>query len=123
MPPTATTLLLDLYDCKSPALSNEAVLDELFVDALQFAGFEVVDQMPQHISGQGVGLLCVMRDAHAALCAWPTAGFVTADIYASGKPETARAALEIVRGFLAQKLIAHSVDARLVERGQRASAA
>jgi len=36
------TLLLDLYECKSPAINNAEVLDQLFVSALQLAGFEVV---------------------------------------------------------------------------------
>ena len=115
------TLLLDLYDCKSPAINNEAVLDQLFVSALQFAGFEVVDQLAQRLPSQGVVVVCVLRDAHASLRTWPESGFVSADVYAYGKPEAARAALEIVRGYLAQKLIARSVNARLIERGPEAS--
>jgi S-adenosylmethionine/arginine decarboxylase-like enzyme len=115
------TLLLDLYDCKSPAINSEAVLEQLFVSALQFAGFEVVDQLSHHFPSQGAAVVCVLRDAHASLRAWPVSGFVSADVYASGKPEVARAALEIVRGYLAQKLIARSVNARFIERGRETS--
>ena len=111
------TLLLDLYDCKSPAINNAEALDQLFVSALQLAGFEVVDQLAQHFPSQGAVVVCVLRDAHASLRAWPEAGFVSADVYAYGKPEAARAALEIVRGYLAQKLIARAVNSRFVERG------
>ena len=122
MPTVGIILLLDLYDCKSPAINNVAVLDQLFVSALQFAGFEVVDQLAQHFPSQGAVVVCVLRDAHASLRAWPESGFVSADVYAYGKPESARAALEIVRGYLAQKLIARSVQARWIERGGEAGA-
>ncbi|MEW5720193.1 MAG: adenosylmethionine decarboxylase [Chloroflexota bacterium] len=117
MQTTGITLLLDLYDCKSPAINSEAVLEQLFVSALQFAGFEMVDQSVHQLPKQGITLVCIMRQSHAALHALPEAGFVAVDVYAEGKPETARAALEIIRGFLAQKLMAHSVNARFIERG------
>lgn len=117
METSGITLLLDLYDCKSPALNNPAVLEELFVSALQFAGFELVDQCAHHFPKQGLTFVCILRQSHATLHTWPEAGFVAADVYACGDPGTARAALEIIRGYLAQKLIARSVNARLVERG------
>jgi S-adenosylmethionine/arginine decarboxylase-like enzyme len=62
-------------------------------------------------------VLCLLRQVHASLHASPESGFVTADVYASGKPEVVRPALEIVRGYLAQKLIARAVNSRFVERG------
>jgi S-adenosylmethionine decarboxylase len=111
------TLLLDLYDCKSPALNNAAVLEQLFVSALQLAGFEIVDQCAHQFPKQGITFVYILRQSHATLHTWPEAGFVAADVYACGKPETVRAALEIIRGYLAQKLIARSVNARFVERG------
>jgi S-adenosylmethionine decarboxylase len=117
------TLLLDLYDCKSPALNNAAVLEQLFVSALQLAGFELVDQCMHQFPKQGITFGCILRQAHATLHTWPESGFVSADVYAYGKPEAARAALEIVRGYLAQKLIARAVSARLIEREPEAGKA
>ncbi|MCI0476786.1 MAG: S-adenosylmethionine decarboxylase [Anaerolineales bacterium] len=114
------TLLLDLYDCKSPALNNEAVLEQLLVSALQFAGLEVVEQVSHRFPSQGAVVICILRDAYAALQVLPGAGLVAADVSVIGKPEAARAALEIVRGYLAQKLIARSVNARWIERGVEA---
>lgn len=116
------TLLLDLYDCQSPALNNEALLEQLLVSALQFAGLEVVDQSSHRFPGQGAVVICVLRDAYAALHVLPGAGTVAADVSVIGKPDAARAALEIVRGYLAQKLIARSVNARVIERGQARTA-
>jgi len=97
------------------------VLDQLFVSALQFAGFEVVDQLTHRSPNQGTMVICILRQAHASLHAQSGSGTVTADVYVSGDPEMARAALEIVRGYLAQKLIARSVNARLIERGLEAN--
>lgn len=114
------TLLLDLYDCKSPALNNEAVLEQLLVSALQFAGLEVVEQVSHRFPSQSAVVTCILRDAYAVLQVLPGAGLVAADVAVIGKPEAARAALEIVRGYLAQKLIARSVNARWIERGGEA---
>lgn len=121
MSPTGITLLLDLYDCKSPALNNQALLEQILVGALQFAGLEVVEQVAHRLGEQAI-VMCVLRDAHACLRAFPASGFVVAEVSSVGKPEAARAAVEIVRGYLAQKLIARSVNARLLERGTNASA-
>jgi S-adenosylmethionine/arginine decarboxylase-like enzyme len=121
MSPTGITLLLDLYDCKSPALNNQALLEQILVGALQFAGLEVVEQVAHRFGDQGAVVLCIVRDAHACLRAFPASGFVAAEVSALGKPEATRAAVEIVRGYLAQKLIARSVNARLLERGTNAS--
>jgi S-adenosylmethionine/arginine decarboxylase-like enzyme len=123
MQTSGISLLLDLYDCKSPAIHNEAVLEQLCVSALQFAGFEVVDQLAHRFPKQGIMVICILHQAHASLHAQPAAGVVTAEVYACGEPETVRPALEIVRGYLAQKLIARSVTARFIERGLGADAA
>lgn len=121
MPTTGITLLLDLYDCKSPALNNQILLEQILVGALQFAGLEIVEQIAHRLGEQTI-VMCALREAHACLRAFPATGFVAAEVSAVGKPETARAATEIVRGYLAQKLIARSVNARLLERGTNASA-
>ncbi len=121
MSPQGVTLLLDLYECKSPALGNQAVLEQIVVSALQFAGWEVLEQFAYH-ANESVAVLCLLRDAHACLHALPASGFVCVEVSALGKPDTARAALEIVRGYLAQKLIARSVNARILERGTNSSA-
>lgn len=115
---TGTTLSLDLFECKSPALGNEALLEQLLVSALQFAGVEVKEQVAHRLPNQGALVLCVLRDGYAALHAQAN-GAVVADVTLIGKPETARAALEIVRGFLAQKLIARSVNAQVSARGDQ----
>jgi S-adenosylmethionine/arginine decarboxylase-like enzyme len=117
------TLVLDLFECKSPALNNEVLLEQLLVSALQFAGMEVLDQLAHRYPGQGVVVVCVLRDAYAALQVLPSAGLVAAVVSVSGKPEAARAALEIVRGYLAQKLIARSVAAHWIDRGAQTQSA
>ena len=82
METTGISLLLDLHDCKSPALDNQAVLEELVQSALQFAGFEMVDQVSHRFPSRAAVIVCVLRDACATLWARPETGFVSADIYA-----------------------------------------
>lgn len=121
MTTTGITLSLDLHECRSPALGNAELLEQVVVSALQFAGLDVREQLSQRLPGYGVLVLCILGDGYAALHALDSAA-VVADVTLSGTPEAARAALEIVRGFLAQKLIARAVTARVVERGSAASA-
>lgn len=116
MSPIGITLLLDLHECKSPALENQALLEQIVVSALQFAGLELMEQLARRV-GENIAVVCVLRDAHACLHALPATGFVAVQVSVLGKPDAARAALEIVRGYLAQKLIARSVHARVIERG------
>lgn len=118
MPPSGVSLILDLDGCKSPALANEGILEQLFVDALQFAGFEVVDHLSRRFPDRGTTLIYILKQSHATLHLWPDSGFVSVDVYAHGKPEAVRPALEIIRGYLTQKLIARSVQAQIIVRGE-----
>ncbi len=117
MQTTGISLLLDLHDCRSPALSNEGVLEQLFAAALQFAGFEAVDHLTHCFPNQGTTFIYVLRQSHAMLHTWPESGFVSVDVYSCGEPQVVRPALESIRGYLTQKLMARSINARLIERG------
>ena len=117
MPNTGITLLLDLYDCQSSALKNDAILEQLFTSALQFGGLEVVDQIGQQLPDQHTTHIFLLKESHATIHTWQENGRVVVDVYAIGSPETVRPALEIIRGFLTQKLIARAAQAQLIERG------
>ena len=117
MQTTGISLLLDLFDCKSAALNNDAILEELFVSALQFGGLEIVDHLSLKSPRQGTTHIFILKQSHAAIQTWPASGFVSIDVYASGAAESARPALEIIRGYLTQKLIAGAAKAQIIERG------
>jgi S-adenosylmethionine decarboxylase len=116
MQTSGVSLMLDLFDCKSPALANEGILEQHFVDALQFAGFDTVDHLSHHFPNQGTTFVYILKQSHATLHTWPENGFVSVDVYSCGKPEAVRPAPEIIRGYLTQKLIARSVKAQVIER-------
>jgi len=118
MPTSGVSLILDLYDCKSPALANSDILEQLFVDALQFAGFDLVDHLSRHLPNQGTTFVYILKQSHATLHTWAKSEFVSVDVYSSGKSEAVRPALEIIRGYLTQKLIARSVQAQIIIRGE-----
>ncbi len=116
MPTTGVSLLLDLYDCKSP-LTNDAVLEQVFTSAFQFAGLEPVDHLTQKFPPYGTTHIFTLKQAHATVHTWTDNGFVAVDVYSTGAPESVRPVLEIIRGYLTQKLIARTAKAQLVERG------
>jgi S-adenosylmethionine decarboxylase len=116
MKTTGITLLLDLYDCKSP-LNNDPVLEQVFSSALEFGGFQPIDHFTHKFYPQGTTHIFVMKQSHATIHAWHETGFVAVDVFSTGVPEAVRPALEIIRGYLTQKLIAQTVKAQLIERG------
>jgi len=118
MQTSGVSLILDLFDCRSPALANEGILEQLFVDALQFAGFDAIDHLSHRFPNQGTTFVYILNQSHATLHLFPASGFVSVDVYSCGKPEAVRPALEIIRGYLTQKLIARSVQAQIIVRGE-----
>ena len=116
MPTSGVSLLLDLYDCKSP-LNNDAVLEQLFSSALQFGGLEPLEHLTQKFAPYGTTHIFILKQAHATIHTWAQNGYVAVDVYATGDPAAIRPALEIIRGYLTQKLIARTAKAQLIERG------
>ena len=117
MQATGNSLLLDLYDCTSPALNSPDMLEQLFMDALQFAGFDMVEHLSHQFPIQGTTFITILRQSHAALHTWPENGFVSVDVYSCGAPAAVRAALDIFRERLTQSLAARTSNARFIERG------
>jgi S-adenosylmethionine/arginine decarboxylase-like enzyme len=116
MSATGLTLLLDLHECKSPALGNPSLLEELFIGALQFAGLESVDHFSRPVN-HGTMQVYQLPQGHAVLYVWQP-NFVSIDLYTIGETAVLRPALELIRGYLTQKLIARSANAQLIERGK-----
>jgi len=111
------SLLLDLYDCTSAALNNAEQLDQLFMDALQYAGFNSVEHLSHQFPIQGNTFITILSQSHAALHTWPEIGFVSVDIYSCGTPAEVKNALEVLRERLTQDLAARSTRVHFVERG------
>jgi spermidine synthase len=117
MQTSGISLVLDMYDCQSSTLCNESLLTQLFVDALQLAGFFVIDHLSHRFPIQGTTFIYILQQSHAVLHTWPECEFVSIDVYSCGEPEVVRPALEILRDDLARKLEAHSVTAQFISRG------
>ena len=117
MQTTGISLLLDLYDCSSPALNNPAQLEQLFLDALNGAGFNTVEHLSHHFPIQGTTFITILQQSHAALHTWPENGFVSVDVYSCGTPTAVYSALELLRERLTQSLAARSVHFSFIERG------
>lgn len=110
-------LLLDLYDCNSDSLSDVDALEDVLLEAVQPAGFEMVDRIAHQFPSQGVTLVLILAQSHATVHTWPEARFVTADIYACGLSADISPALETVRHRLIQLLQPRAHTFRLIERG------
>lgn len=69
------SLLLDLYECQSPALGKPALLEEVFIGALQFAGLETLDHSNRNLGNQGTMQIYQLPRGHAVLYVWQPTEF------------------------------------------------
>lgn len=110
-------LLLDLYDCRAGALDDSENVEGILRQALEAAGFQVVNRTAHEFPHHGITLVLVLAQSHATLHTWPESNFATLDVYACGKSATIRPSLERVRDRIVQQLAPKKNSMRFVDRG------
>jgi len=115
---TGLHLVLDLFDCSSVLLDDQSRLERLLTDAAHLAGFDVLDHTAHRFARQGITLILILAQSHAALHTWPEACFAAVDFYICGPSEPARHALLTVQEHLVRGLEACSFISRVFERGR-----
>ena len=100
---TGISLLLELYECKAPALHSAEALEQLFLAGLTNAGFETVDHILHRFPGQGVTLVYILRQSHATLHTWPEKEYASVDVFSCGKLAAVRPAPESICRYLSQR--------------------
>jgi S-adenosylmethionine decarboxylase proenzyme len=114
---TGMQLLLDLYDCDAATLHDAETVESIFRQAINSAGFQVVNRTMHQFPHQGITLVLILAQSHATLHTWPESNFATVDVYACGASETVKPALEKICEHLVQRFAPLKFSSQFVNRG------
>ena len=76
--------ILELYDCDSAKLNDEAFLREAITTAAQRAGATLLNLITHHFEPQGVTGLALLAESHISIHTWPESGYAAVDVFTCG---------------------------------------
>ncbi|MCT0225387.1 adenosylmethionine decarboxylase [Synechococcus sp. CS-1328] len=88
--------ILELYDCTSAKLNDEAFLRTAITTAAKRAGATLLNLITHHFDPQGVTGLALLAESHISIHTWPESGYAAVDVFTCGDhtmPELACAVL------------------------------
>ena len=99
--------ILELYDCDSQKLDDEAFLRDTITSAAKQAGATLLQLISHRFEPQGVTGLALLAESHISIHTWPESGYAAVDVFTCGDhtmPERACAVLARELGAGRQKL-------------------
>ena len=99
--PSATEMvgkhcILELYNCDSAKLDDEAFLRNAITTAAKRAGATLLNLITHRFDPQGVTGLALLAESHISIHTWPESGYAAVDVFTCGDhtmPERACAVL------------------------------
>jgi S-adenosylmethionine decarboxylase len=88
--------ILELYDCDSTRLDDEAFLRDAITTAARRAGATLLNLITHRFEPQGVTGLALLAESHISIHTWPESGYAAVDVFTCGDhtmPERACAVL------------------------------
>lgn len=88
--------ILELYDCDSARLDDEAFLRDAITTAARRAGATLLNLITHRFEPQGVTGLALLAESHISIHTWPESGYAAVDVFTCGDhtmPERACAVL------------------------------
>ncbi len=88
-PPSATDMvgkhcILELYDCDSRKLDDEAFLRDAITTAAKRAGATLLNLITHRFEPQGVTGLALLAESHISIHTWPESGYAAVDVFTCG---------------------------------------
>jgi S-adenosylmethionine decarboxylase len=99
--------ILELYECDSSKLNDEAFLRDTITDAAKRAGATLLNLITHRFEPQGVTGLALLAESHISIHTWPESGYAAVDVFTCGDhtmPEKACMVLAEELGSLRHKL-------------------
>jgi S-adenosylmethionine decarboxylase len=99
--------ILELYDCDSSRLDDEAFLRDAITAAAKRAGATLLNLITHRFEPQGVTGLALLAESHISIHTWPESGYAAVDVFTCGDhtmPERACAVLSEELGSTRQNL-------------------
>ncbi|MFN7632965.1 MAG: adenosylmethionine decarboxylase [Cyanobacteriota bacterium] len=88
--PTSTTdmvgkhCILELYNCDSAKLDDEAFLRDTITSAAKRAGATLLHLITHRFDPQGVTGLALLAESHISIHTWPESGYAAVDVFTCG---------------------------------------
>jgi S-adenosylmethionine decarboxylase len=87
-PPTTEAVgkhcILELYDCDSARLDDEAFLRDAITTAAKRAGATLLNLITHRFEPQGVTGLALLAESHISIHTWPESGYAAVDVFTCG---------------------------------------
>jgi S-adenosylmethionine decarboxylase len=99
--------ILELYECHSSRLDDEAFLRDTITTAAKRAGATLLNLITHRFEPQGVTGLALLAESHISIHTWPESGYAAVDVFTCGDhtmPERACEVLVEELGALRHKL-------------------
>lgn len=99
--------ILELYNCDSSRLDDEAFLRSAITSAAKRAGATLLNLITHRFEPQGVTGLALLAESHISIHTWPESGYAAVDVFTCGDhtmPEKACAVLSEELGSTRQSL-------------------
>ncbi|MFM7237119.1 MAG: adenosylmethionine decarboxylase [Cyanobium sp.] len=76
--------ILELYDCDSAKLDDEAFLRDTITSAAKRAGATLLHLITHRFDPQGVTGLALLAESHISIHTWPESGYAAVDVFTCG---------------------------------------
>ena len=76
--------ILELYNCDSSRLDDEAFLRETITTAAKRAGATLLNLITHRFEPQGVTGLALLAESHISIHTWPESGYAAVDVFTCG---------------------------------------
>lgn len=84
--------IIELYDCPSDVLNDEAHMRDAICRAAEVAGAHLLNISSHRFSPHGVTAIALLSESHISIHTWPEIGYAAADMFTCGKRDMAVAA-------------------------------
>jgi len=77
--------ILELYDCPSALLDDQAFVQQTLRQAANIAQSTLLGELSHKFDPQGVTALVLLAESHISIHTWPEAGYAAVDVFTCGE--------------------------------------
>ena len=92
--------ILELYDCDSTKLNDEAFLRSTITTAAKRGGATLLNLITHRFEPQGVTGLALLAESHISIHTWPESGYAAVDVFTCGDHTMPEQACAVMRDEL-----------------------
>ncbi len=106
-------ILVEFHECSPELLGDAARLRSILREAVRRSGATILHETAHEFSPQGVSVVVVLAESHAALHTWPEHGYASLDVFTCGD----RVDPWLIQQYVQERLRAGQVFSAELKRG------